>query len=125
MSATTLPDLSGFTEHRGIRVCPLGDDGDVVVALGHHNVDDTLAAIVRMLRRDLGWTARELAGLGAPAEVKDALRLRWAVLATDCGDGFDPDCGTCAEVRAADWWLDYSSTTRVRDSFPVTVLHLD
>ena len=112
------PVLAGFAEHYGVRVAIIGDDGETFVAMGRVEKRRALAAFARMSRVDLGW----LMGteISHRIRVEDLRHELWTV-ATVCGDcAGDPECGECAQIRAADWWLRPAIAGEA--AFPVTVL---
>ncbi len=123
MITTELPDLDGFVEHHGIRITALGDDGEVLVALGHHKPRTAVIAFRAALHDRFGSTLADWGDFHTPRDVEEALRLRWAVLLTACGtcDGVR-DCWACRDIRDASWWMDYAATEPVPAGFPVTIL---
>ncbi len=125
MTTNTIPNLSGFVEHLDIRIRPIGDDGEILLALGHHAPLKAAHAFHRFLQRTIGDPGG-LADIGTPAEVAQDIHELWAVLATECGEcGSKPDCHMCAEMKAADWWIDWTVAETDEGAFPVMVLHLD
>ncbi len=124
MTTTELPDLTGFTEHNGIRMTAIGDDGETLLALGHHDPVKTVHAFHWLLRHRLGDNG--LPERGTPREVAEDVHALWAVTLTECGDcGGRSDCLDCAAIKSSDWWIDYSASEQDLGRFPVMVLHLD
>lgn len=130
-----LPDLRGFAMHYGVRVCLVGEDGDLAVALGHVEPRRALAAFNRHVRRDLGWD--ELLDQFAYRNAREALNAitqGWAYLKTECDnapecggpDGTDSEdpCWECREIREADWWLGWGGDIKAETpgAFPITYL---
>lgn len=120
-----LPDVSGFKEHFGIRMTTLGDDCEILVALGHHEPREALRAFDRLMREDLGMDGIRMT-FNRPQDAVEELDRRWAFFRTECGDcAGNPACRECAKIKAADWWLDYESADQQPGMFPVTVLDLE
>ncbi len=118
--------LHGFVEYRGVRLTAMGDDGDVLLAIGHPADQTAVKAMRTFLIADCGWARGDVADLGTIAEVAQLLYRRWAAVVTDCGEcGGGEGCAMCATIRSHDWWLDYSATEPVEGGFPVTILYLD
>jgi hypothetical protein len=88
-----LLDSGTFTEHRGIRICDIGEDGDSV-ALGHHDPAHVAAAF-ETFGRDRG----------------SSLFTTWAVL-TD-----PPDLGD----ETPPWCMQWGVSDDTPGAFPVTV----
>lgn len=99
------PGTNGFIERAGLFVTPIGDDGDVLLALGHHEPAAAVAAF-QGLAEYLGWDALD-AGNG---DVADGLERRWA--------SFTP----ASEHAGSEWWCDYSAKDEAPGLTPVTVL---
>ncbi len=125
MTTTAIPNLSGFVEHLGIPISPIGDDGEILLALGHHDPLKAAHAFDRFLRRTIGDRSG-LSYMGTPVEVAQDIHEMWAVTVTECGDcGSKPDCRQCTEMKSADWWIDWTVSGTDEGAFPVMVLHLE
>lgn len=126
MTAATLPTLPGFAEHFGIPVSFIGDNGDWIVGLGHHDTRRFIAAVGRHVRRDLGWRSLSFEwNQPTYADVAADTAQSWCVLAKACrdhGDAPDLDCAYCSEITQADWWLRWDVGQDTPGAFPVTVL---
>jgi hypothetical protein len=114
MTATEIlidnPDtLTGFTEHLGIRIAMVGDDGDRFIALGHHDPDLMAKAFIRALRNDAGWHWTDVKSMfETPSGLKDALIRSWGRFTTD--------------DRGDNWWCDWTATTAAPGLVAVTIL---
>lgn len=115
MTATDLDDtpitdpdtLPGFTEHNGIRVSPVGDEGCQYLAIGHHEPRAALFAFHRLARHDLGLDHSDVCNQFLPlAEAEPAVVHRWAQFTTH---------------SELDWWCDWTATEASRGLIPVTV----
>jgi hypothetical protein len=115
MTTTTdtapLPDLPGFATFLRIRISLVGEDGDYLVALGHHESPlRTLAAFARCYR-SIGESHGLCPTYGRRATaahlVGEHLRICWA----------DVDLSR----DEYDWWLAWHDEP-APDRFPVTVL---
>lgn len=114
------PTLGGFSEHYGVRVAILGDDGETFLAMGWVEKRRALAAFGRMCRVDLGWRMGNEIPYAADINLDDDLQHELWTVAEVCGEcAGDPECGACANIRAADWWLRPAKDGEV--AFPVTV----
>jgi hypothetical protein len=105
-----LPDLiaAGGTTRYGVPVCLLGEDGEDLIAAGHHPARTTTAAFLAVAR----W-------LRIPADVIHPAEARqlWATFRRpDPTLGDDPD---------AAWMVDWSADQDTPGAVPVTVLALD
>lgn len=107
----TPPDLDGFATFLGVRIAVVGEDGDYLVALGHHeSLLRTLAAFGRCYRH-CGEQYGLCPSYGRRATVahlvEEHLRICWAEV----------------DLRRNeyDWWLSWHDEP-ARDRFPVTVL---
>jgi hypothetical protein len=133
-------DLEGFATHYGVPITFIGDDGDRVIALGHHQPRRALAALNRYTRIDLGWTLANEQHSSA-AELLAGFEHRWATIKTHCDrhpgcggtalvtepGGFKyPACYDCLNIAASDWWLDWSDSNSADTpgAFPVTFLEI-
>jgi hypothetical protein len=118
--------------YNGIDVCALGEEADTLVALGHHDPKQTLAAL-NVYAKSLGWSDL-LDGDGTHDPDKwrqalDKLQPRWAVLVTECDDpgmhedymGTDGFCPRCREIAEATWWISYAAAESTPGAFPVMV----
>lgn len=106
--------------HYGLRVAFIGDDGAMVTA-GHHDDLRTVAAMNRLYR---GFSGEPLDhGYHVYADIAGGLERRWARFVTECDDpDHDKDCWRCAEIKQADWWMDYSAREPTPAcALPVTV----
>lgn len=121
---TTLPNLEGFEEFFGIKVCTLGEDGRMV-ALGHHEPKQALAAF-NAYAKSLGFTDLDdfSSFRGDWSKALNRISTGRAVLRTGCGDasgaGHEQDCSTCAYRAQFPWWMDLEPTDADVDTFPVT-----
>lgn len=127
MGNPTLPSLPGFAAHFGVQLSFIGDDGDWIVALGHHEPRRVVAALNRHVRHDLGWSS--LSDEWDDPTYPDVVRLTrqtWCVLAEGCADhrdGPDAECAFCRDVQQAEWWLDWHGITEdTPGAFPITVV---
>jgi hypothetical protein len=142
MTTATIPDLSGFATHYGVRISCIGEDGDMVI-LGHVDRRRTIAAVRAYLR--YLW--------GNQLEVDDYLSSRllldpWeytraaerAVTATAGARShavqLPPPCDqprtctcdrnpSCVEMSGVSWWLDCDADPDNPDAFPVTYWSVD
>jgi uncharacterized protein (DUF2249 family) len=128
-TATTseLPQLDGFLTYQGMQVCTIGEDGDIFVALGHHDPRHALSAFNAMAKNLLGWMdLTDGDGTNDPKVWKAALarvETAWTVLKYRCDDAddaeHDPDCSECLEIAEAGWWLDWYTKCDAPGAFPV------
>jgi hypothetical protein len=101
----TLPDLSGFETHFGIRVSYIGEDG-YMVALGHH--DDkrrVVAAMNRLARKQAGLVNMLDDSRGGYADVADWLFDDWGIELTGSTD---------------EWCIQWGAQGNP-DAFPITI----
>lgn len=107
-------DVMEAVEFRGIRLAAIGDDGDVLVAFGHHDPDVVAAAMTEMGQAVLGWTL--------PVEA-DEVDQRWGHLMTSC-EACDnkPNCRDCAIIRSHDGWMAYDDDSDGPGRFPIMVV---
>jgi hypothetical protein len=125
MTTTDTPNLTGFVEHNGIRMTAIGDDGDRLLALGHHNPIKMAHTFDWFLRHVIGEPAG-LTEIGTPVEVAHDIHALWAVTINECGEcGGRDDCHDCAAIRNSDWWVDWAVSEDDPGAFPVMVFHLD
>lgn len=126
---TDNPASFGFDRYFGIWVVSLGEDADMMAALGHHDGRHALAAFNACARNLLGWTDL-YDGLGRldPDRWKkalDSLEATWAVQKHACDeaedDDHDPDCLECSEINEAGWWLSWGQKEGDAGAFPVMV----
>lgn len=125
-----IPHLDSFEVHYGIPVSSIGDDGDMI-ALGHHDPKQTLAALnayakslglVDLLDGDGRWTDAWKLAL-------DRVFPRWAVLLKHCDEyprcavdlTDDGNCQRRAEITQSGWCIDYGATEPGQDTFPVMI----
>lgn len=121
--------MDGAFTYYGVMMQPLGDDGDIVLILGHHDTRRAVAALNRCCREDL-----ELLGMfddlsTTYEEAARDLEFRWAKLVTECRAASWPDhpddCWNCGEIQAliADggWWVQYDYTEDEPGVFPVMI----
>lgn len=126
------PTLAGAAEHDGITVTGVGDDGDVFVALGHHD-DQAVSVALLAEAKKWGWTSGDVSEiLGDDEEIADRLCRTWAKLLTDSCEKCNnkPDCSLCEVIRSCsqrpgEWWMDYDQPGPGPGCFPVTVINLD
>ncbi len=126
------PTLAGASVHDGIAVTGVGDDGDVFVALGHHDDQAVIPALLAEAKK-WGWTSKDISeNFDDDEDIADRLCRTWAKMLTDsCGRCNDkPDCSTCEVIRSCNqqsdgWWMDYDQPEGAPGCFPVTVLNLD
>lgn len=131
--AATFPDLSGFTTHYGVRLCEIGDDGDIVV-LGHVDPRTATAAIRELLRGQLDRVeadevirrnSRRRDGSGWPVTHSYAVLLEHCSAWPDCrtpdayGDTMC-DIPSCFEISEYGWYLSFGATQDAPGAFPVT-----
>ncbi len=137
-----IPDLPGFATHYGVRICNIGDDGDMVM-LGH--VDDrTAVAVARAYLRSLqsrieadlyldgrlgrdpwdyqrAW-ARDALSIFEPVKRKWAVRIKNCDRWPACQEPH-ADCGNpapCQEIQYHDWWLDCDASAGQPGAFPIS-----
>lgn len=122
----TVPDLKGFTIYYGVPVSDIGEDGNLI-ALGHHDTRQVLAAFNRHARTFWGLTDLydgRLPMFPRHHAVEDVCE-RWAVLVKECDEARQPDhtgdCSRCRLLKEEDWWIDYSAKEPTLGSFPVMV----
>jgi hypothetical protein len=132
MSATaTLYDrmLRSFASCHGIRVCPIGEDETIFVALGHEDPKRVLQAFNTMAR-SLVWVD-VLDGDGRrdssiwQTRVLDRFERTWAIVTDNCGDldsleHKESSCD-CEQIQEADWWLEWAHSPSVPGAFAVTI----
>lgn len=106
----TAPDTDVFTDHGGIPVTFVGDEG-TMVALGHHNLD-----------------AAEKAFTGHDIWSRDAVDIlvTWAVLGDPpthaCVSGLTISCFVCEEASGVPWWMQWGVPEGTPGAFPVMVV---
>lgn len=107
----------------GVSFCPVGDDGDALVAAGHPDTRRVIAAFNRYARVDLGLDSLYDDRTADAAGVAEELLRTWAVVSTECGqcDG-EADCSTCLAARRDDGWIFWGRKETDEGAFPVTVL---
>jgi hypothetical protein len=105
--------LTGLEEHNGIRVTAVGDDGDRLLAIGHHEPREVLRAFYRLARGFLGLEHAEIRdAFGTPAEAEDGLIRAWGRFTTEPGSASN------------NWWCDWTATAEAPGLIPVTVLDI-
>lgn len=126
----TFPDLAStpdemaasMTEHYGIRVSYIGEDGDMI-ALGHHAPEQVLEAFDRLA------CSEGLALTDANEDRRHAtpsLERRMARLVTACEspdhdqDTADGGCGQCAMLADGAWYLEWGDPNSP-STFPITM----
>ena len=106
----TAPDSDAFTDHDGILVTFVGDDGGMV-ALGHH---DEGAAQAEFHQHDV-WDRSQF-----------DITTTWAVLteppAHDCVTTPTTGCDGCDDTDGAPWWIEWGADPGTPGAFPVTVV---
>lgn len=123
-------------QHDGILITCLGEDSDLIIALGHHPVGKFLAAAAALAADlyldiptpentdELEWDA-----------VLDDVEYAWAVRIPLCADHHPDDCpdGPCepqSDQKGAPWALAFDDhagtqyTGHTPGAFPVTLLYL-
>lgn len=106
-------ELPGFALNYGIRVVRIGEDdeGDLLVALGHHSERRALAAFSRYCRLTGGEPQR------------DTLQQTYARLVGECGGcPSTSSCAQCETVRTGGWWIEWDIDPAELDAFPVTLM---
>lgn len=97
--------------HYGITVAHIGDDGEGLVALGHHEPRRALAAFNRHARRFVGLAAIWDSPWLKVAELLPCLEQRWGVFRKPAGE----------EDPGFVWVLDYTEAD-APNARPVTLL---
>jgi len=118
---------AGFSEHYGIRVACLGEDGDMI-ALGHHDSRRVVAAFNRHARHHSCWFNMADDTEATYADVVDALLATYVTEDLVCGSciDYDDDCATCRASHdrrfSIDGWSpSFGVSTPGPGVFPVTV----
>jgi hypothetical protein len=128
------------TQHHGLTVLELGEDGGTLVVIGHDTDRRTLAALNRYARTVWGEALNGLWGVGAPT-ADEVQRVR-AIVVHGCDLGWgteepipaaelelvDPDNNPCRECSrvGANWALLYRDDVQDHPAaFPVTVWEYD
>lgn len=114
----------GCATYYGVPMQQIGEDGEVVLILGHHDAKRAVAALNRFFRDDLGVVLSD-----TYADMRDLLETRWARLLTECvlaqGPYHRDDCQICYAIRATirdgGWWVGYRFTEQDASVFPVMV----
>jgi hypothetical protein len=131
---------ASVTDHYGLTVIELGEDGGTLVVLGHHDNRRTLAAFARYARKVWGNRLDGLWGLEAPTP-DEVQRVR-AVVVHACHRGWNADdgvltapelvqpdaepCADCLSEVGATWALLYRADVQDHPAaFPVTVWEYD
>lgn len=105
-----LIETGTFTEHDGIWISYVGEDGDMV-ALGHDNPE----RVVAILNDNplITWTV-------------DDIDATWAVLtdrpAHNCVADDTTSCSGCEDAYGAPWWIRWGVEQDTPGAFPVTVV---
>lgn len=106
----TAPGTNTFTDHGGILISLVGEDGGMV-ALGHH---DEGAARAAFLQLDDWWPGDDL-----------PIVTTWAVLADppdhDCVASDTTSCTGC-EIGGSAWWMLWNVDEDTPGAFPVMVV---
>jgi hypothetical protein len=98
--------LSAFQVCRGIRVIAFGDDGNMLLALGHNKRIDVVRSFAGLVRRRADWS-----GFNRPVkDVMNALQVGWATFTTD-------------EAVGGPGFVTYFCDTEKPGTVPVTVLY--
>ncbi len=118
---TTIPDLAGMDTFYGVHLSYF-DDGDVIL-LGHPGRARAIAALRRLLRRDVGADeANDRLRYLRPEFRFDPLVYTYAVDLRDAGCDCDPscggDCGLAREIRLHDWYLETGADPDRPGAFP-------
>lgn len=129
------------TDHYGLTVIELGEDGGTIVVLGHHDDRRTLAALNRYARKVWGQPLNS--GWVADAPTPDEVQRMRAVVVHACHRGWNTDhdipatnlalvqpgdepCPDCLSEVGATWALLYRDDVQDHpDAFPVTVWEYD
>lgn len=114
----TPADVMAAGEYNGIRIAPIGEDGDVLVAFGHHDPAAVAAAMTKMGRSEFGWSESV-----EPDEVVE----QWGHLMTHCEReecSGDPSCDWCADIRSYDGWMSYRDNADGPGRFPIMLADL-
>ncbi len=105
--------LTGFEEHNGVRVTPVGDDGDTLLAVGHGEPRDVVRAFYRLARTHLGMSHTEVREVfGTPREAEEGLVRAWGRFTLEPGSASN------------NWWCDWTATAEAPGLIPVTLLPL-
>jgi hypothetical protein len=105
--------LTGFEECNGIRVTPVGDDGEWLLAIGHHEPREVLRAFYGLARTFLGLAHADVRdAFGAPREAEDALVRAWGRFTSEPGS------------PSSNWWCDWTATAEAPGLIPVTLLDI-
>lgn len=106
----TAPATSTFTDHDGILVTYVGDDGGMV-ALGHHGEDRAQRAFQE---HDV-WD-----------RTRFDITTTWAVLTDppdhDCASTPTAGCAGCEETDGTPWWIEWGVESGTPGAFPVMVV---
>lgn len=117
--ATLMAD-AGASRYAGILLCPIGEEGEWLVAPGHVPAE-VLAEAVREYAVDQGWWPGESAtdGDGQPdLDLAARTRRMLAKVHTPCGP--DCECDDCLRMGGdADWFIDWAHPEA---TVPVTVV---
>jgi hypothetical protein len=124
-----MPRPACFSEHYGIRVAYLGEDGDMI-ALGHHDSRRVVAAFNRHARHHSCWLNMADDTEATYADVINALQATYVtedLVCGSCNDDDDDDCTTCRTSHdrrfSVDGWdLSFGVSKPGPGVFPVTVL---
>lgn len=120
-SPTTLADHPSFSTHYGVKVCTLGEDGDLL-ALGHHEPRRVIAALNRYCRREIGLSDL-YDGVGQRSNVYNSIKRGWAVRLHQCGECKDGACDSCVSIHHGHAWaVRWGDVTEdTPDAFPITL----
>lgn len=122
--------MDGAFTYYGVMMQPLGDDGDIVLIFGHHDIRRAVAALNRYCREDLGLLGMFDDLSTTYEEATRDLEFRWAKLITSCSDSVElghvaEECNECIEIHDTiedgGWWVQYDYTEDEPGVFPVMI----
>jgi hypothetical protein len=125
MNPVTTPEemAKAMRKHYGVHVSYVGEDGEMI-ALGHHDPRRVVAAFNREARVHSFLTNMCDDSRAFYSDVADDLQQLHARLATACDEADQPDhdddCGECAEIRKADWFIRWDVNPEDPGAFPIT-----
>lgn len=121
---------AGCVSYYGVSMQPIGDDGEVMLILGHHDAKRAIAALNKYHRDHLGMLNMFDDTSVTFADAREEVEVHWARLLTECMATKHPehreDCWLCADIRATterdgSWWVGYNFAEQDADVFPVMV----
>jgi len=122
----SLPDLpaDSFFEFYGVRVSPIGDDGDEI-CLGHPHPLRAIAALNKLAREN-GFVNAADDHSANVADILVNMTWTWAVLVTECDQPHEEDlkeypCWMCRTLEESPWWIRWDVTAGTTGAFPVVV----